>query len=88
MVGDAGPGVMPGPRSSLQVPYSANSGGSEINRRNVVLLLSVAALRIVLGWRRKTRHQAKLDEAFERARQVRQSGSGIQGTPYSHYTDP
>ena len=54
----------------------------------VVLLLPVAALRIVLGWRRKTRHQAKLDEAFERARQVRQSGSGIQGTPYSHYTDP
>ncbi len=57
----------------------------------VVLLLSVAALvaalRIVLGWRRKTRHQAKLDEAFERTRQARQSGSGIQGTSYSHYTD-
>ncbi len=58
----------------------------------VVLLLLVAALaaalRIVLGWRRKTRHQAKLDEAFERTRQARQSGRGIQGTPYSHYTDP
>ncbi len=58
----------------------------------VVLLLPVAALvvalRIVLGWRRKTRHQAKLDEAFERTRQARQSGSGIQGTPYSHYIDP
>lgn len=54
----------------------------------VVLFLPVAALRIVLGWRRKMRHQAKLDEAFERARQVRQSGSGIQGMPYSHYTDP
>ena len=58
----------------------------------VVSLLPVAALvvalRIVLGWRRKTRHQAKLDEAFERTRLGRQSGSGIQGTPYSHYTDP
>ncbi len=52
----------------------------------VVLLLPVAALRIVLGRRRKTQHQAKLDKAFERARQVRR-GSGIQGTPYSHYTD-
>jgi len=54
----------------------------------VVLLLPVAALRIVLGWRRKLRHQAKLDGAFERSRQVRQSGSGIQGTTYSRYTDP
>ena len=54
----------------------------------VVLVLPVAALRIVLGWRRNMRHQAKLDEAFERARQARRSGSGIQGTPYSHYSDP
>ena len=54
----------------------------------MALGLPVAALRIVLGWRRKMRHQAKLDEAFERARQVRQSGSGIQGMPYSHYSDP
>jgi len=54
----------------------------------VVLLLPVAALRIVLGWRRETRHQAKLDEAFERARRARRSGSGVQGMPYSDYTDP
>lgn len=40
---------------------------------------------VVIGWLRRNRRQARLERAFKRARKVVQSGSGIQGTPYSVY---
>lgn len=41
----------------------------------------------VISWRRKQRRQARLDIAFARARTVGQTGSGLQGTPYSVYAE-
>lgn len=36
---------------------------------------------------RRSRHQRRLARGFDRARRVRQSGSGEQGRPYSVYTE-
>ncbi len=49
-----------------------------------VIFLAVV-LWLVFRWLRKSRRQSRLDEAFERARKVRQSGSGLQGKPYNLY---
>ena len=57
-----------------------------------IVLVSIASLAvgaIVLALyiygQRKKRYQDRLDEAFERARMVQRSGSGVQGKPYSLY---
>lgn len=49
------------------------------------LMALAGALGIVIGWRRRKRHQAQLEKGFARARTVAQTGSGVQGTPYSIY---
>ena len=49
------------------------------------LIMLAALLWIVIGWRRRTRRQSQLAKGFDRARIVQQTGSGIQGTPYSVY---
>lgn len=46
------------------------------------LVLLIGALR---GRKRSRRRQDRLGLAFERARIVSRSGSGLQGTPYSMY---
>lgn len=54
-------------------------------------LIAVAALAVVFllgalrGRKRSRRRQDRLGLAFERARIVSRSGSGLQGTPYSLY---
>jgi hypothetical protein len=45
----------------------------------------VALLWSLISWRRQRERQARLDTAFQRSRKVSQSGSGLQGTPYSVY---
>lgn len=50
------------------------------------VLLSAGALLIVMNHRRR-RNQLRLDQALKRARKVRQTGSGLQGTPYDIYGD-
>lgn len=61
----------------------------------IVLLLAAGlglfALAAVLWlwlrhWRRNLR-QGRLERGFRRARKVAQSGSGVQGTPYSLYAE-
>lgn len=49
------------------------------------VLALIAGLWLLLGQRRKRRHQNRLDIAFERARTVERTGSGLQGMPYSVY---
>lgn len=59
----------------------------------VILLFSVglvflaAVLWLVFRWQRKSRQQSRLNEAFDRARKVRQSGGGLQGQPYNPYSE-
>jgi uncharacterized iron-regulated membrane protein len=48
-------------------------------------VVALAALWLVIGWWRRKRRQSRLAKAFARARQVRESGSGLQGKPYSLY---
>tara|TARA_R110001606_G_scaffold324796_1_gene471540 strand:+ start:53 stop:283 length:231 start_codon:yes stop_codon:yes gene_type:complete len=54
-------------------------------------LIAVASLGLVLllgllrGRKRSRRRQNRLGVAFERARIVERTGSGLQGTPYSVY---
>ena len=49
------------------------------------LIALAAIIRLVVSWRRHKQHSARLQDAFERAREVGRSGSGIQGKPYSVY---
>lgn len=49
------------------------------------LIALAGLLWIVIAWRRRNRRQAQLEKGFDRARIVEQTGSGIQGTPYSVY---
>ncbi|MEX2615066.1 MAG: hypothetical protein WD767_03120 [Alphaproteobacteria bacterium] len=57
----------------------------------IYALIAVVALCLVLligalrGRKRSRRRQDRLGLAFERARIVARSGSGLQGTPYSMY---
>jgi hypothetical protein len=55
----------------------------------IVAGLGLLALAVVL-WMvtrhgRRNRRQGRLERGFERARSVAQSGSGVQGTPYTVY---
>lgn len=49
----------------------------------LTLLFVAVALRFTLGRKRFRRQQDKLGIAFDRARIVGRTGSGLQGTPYS-----
>jgi hypothetical protein len=53
----------------------------------VAVFLVVSAGALGFFWLRRRYQQTRLDQAFQRARRVRQSGSGVQGTPYSVYGD-
>ncbi len=50
----------------------------------VVVALGAAIMR---RRRRQRRRQNRLNVAFHRAKQARYAGSGVQGTPYSVYTE-
>lgn len=52
------------------------------------LLGLIAAFALVAAARRRKRRQERLEIAFERSRRVNLSGSGIQGKPYSVYSEP
>ena len=51
------------------------------------LAVGAIVLALFVYGQRKKRHQDRLDDAFERARMVQRSGSGVQGKPYSLYGD-
>lgn len=51
----------------------------------LALVFLAGALRFTLGRKRSRRRQYRLGLAFERARIVGRTGSGLQGTPYSVY---
>lgn len=63
------------------------------NTTTIILLLVAGVgvfvlagvLWVMIRHGRRHRRQDRLERGFERARRVAQSGSGVQGTPYSLY---
>lgn len=58
---------------------------SAITVLTVILIAFGLGIALALVWLRRRAQQTRLDEAFQRARKVKRSGSGIQGTPYDVY---